>query len=105
MGPGSVAVRKIVGPHAVVLTPPRQNMTADGIIEESRVDLVVEVFARTFFDEQPLSLGAKTFEVVVPLLQDKRNPTQLVFNENNFEFGETFEHTGIAQVIEAIDRL
>src|SRR5687767_3912892 len=105
MGPGSVAVRKVVGPHAVVLTPPRENMTADGVIEESRVDLVVEVFTGKFFDEQPLPLGAKAFEVVVPLLQDKRNPAQLVFDEHNFEFRKTFEHTGIDQVIEAIDRL
>src|SRR5918995_2966472 len=105
MGPGSVAVRKIVGPHAVVLTPPREDMTANGVIEKSRVDLVVEVFAGKFFDEQPLSLGAKAFEVVVPLLQDKRNPAQLVFDEHNLQLREPFEHTGIDEVIEAIDRL
>ena len=41
IGPGRVAVREVVGPHAVVFTPPRQDMTADSIVEESGVDLVV----------------------------------------------------------------
>ena len=68
MGPSGVAMRKIIGPHAVVLTPPRQNVTADGVIEECRVDLVVEVFAGKFLDEQALALRAVAFEVIIPLL-------------------------------------
>lgn len=70
-------------------------MTADGIVEESGVDLVVEVFAREFFDGQALALGAMALEVVVPLLQNKRNPAKLIFDEDNLEFGETLEYTGI----------
>src|SRR5688572_624745 len=105
MGPSGVAVRKIVGPHAVVLPPPRENMTANRVIEESCIDLLVEVFAGTFLDEQALALGAMAFEVIVPLLQDKRDPAQLVFHKNDFKFGEAFEHAGIDQVVEAIHRL
>src|SRR5918994_895610 len=105
MGPCGVAMRKIVGPHAVVLTPPRQNMTAHGVIEERRIDLVVEVFAGKFLDEQTLAVCAKSFEVVIPLLQDKWNPAKLILDQDNLELGETFEYAGIDQVIEAIDRL
>ena len=83
IGPGRVAVREIIGPHAVVGAPPRQDMTADGVVEESGVDLVVEVFAGEFFDGQALALGAMPFEVVVPLFQDKRNPAKLVLDEDN----------------------
>jgi len=105
IGPGRVAVREIIGPHAVVGSPPRQDMAADGVVEESRVDLVVEVFTGEFLDGQALALGAMAFEVVVPLLQDKRNPAKLVLDEDDLELGETLEHTGIDQFVEAVDRL
>jgi hypothetical protein len=49
-GPGGVAVRKVVGPHAVILTPPRQDMTADGVVKERGVDLFMKVFARRLGD-------------------------------------------------------
>ena len=58
-------------------------MTADGVVEESGVDLVVEVFSWEFFDGQALALGAVAFEVVVPLLQNERNPAKLVLDEDN----------------------
>jgi hypothetical protein len=45
-------------------------VAADGVVEESGVDLVVEVFAGEFFDSQALALRAMPFEVVVPLLQN-----------------------------------
>src|SRR5262245_39532935 len=80
-------------------------MTADGVVEESRVDLVVEVFAGTFFDGQALALGAMSFEVVVPLLQDKWNPAKLVLDQDDLELRETLEHTGIDQFVETVDRL
>lgn len=80
--PGGIAVRKIVGPHAIVFAPPRQNMTADGVVKESCVDLVMKVFAWRFFDGQTFALGTVAFEVVVPLLQNKRNPAQLVFDQD-----------------------
>jgi hypothetical protein len=59
-------------------------VTADSVVEESRVDLVVEIFARALFDHQALAFGAVTFEIIVPLLQDKRNPAKLILNEDNF---------------------
>src|SRR6266852_4527024 len=80
-------------------------MTADGVVEESGVDLVVEVFAGEFFDGQALALGAMPFEVVVPLFQDKRNPAKLVLDEDDLELGETLEYAGIDQFVEAVDRL
>src|SRR5215813_2008868 len=80
-------------------------MTANGIVEKSGIDLVVEVFARDFFDGQALSLRAMPFEIIVPLLQNKRNPAKLVLDEDNLEPGETLEHTGIDQFVEAVDRL
>jgi len=73
-------VREIIGPHAVVGAPPRQDMAANRVIEESGVDLVVEVFAGKFFDGQTLPLGAMPFELVVPLFQDKRNPAKLILH-------------------------
>src|SRR5215468_8044230 len=80
-------------------------MTANGIVEKSGIDLVVEVFAGDFFDGQALSLGAMPFEVVVPLLQDKWNPAKLVLDQDDLELRETLEHTGIDQFVEAVDRL
>ncbi len=80
-------------------------MTADGVVEESGVDLVVEIFAGEFFDLQTLALGAVPFEIVVPLLQDKRNPAELVLDQDDLELGETLEDARIDQVIEAVDRL
>src|SRR5919108_2038380 len=80
-------------------------MTADGVVEESGVDLLVEVFAGELFDGEAFAIGAMTLEVIVPLFQDKRNPAKLVLDEDDFELGETLEHTGIDQVIEAVDRL
>jgi hypothetical protein len=72
-------------------------VAADGVVEESRVDLVVEIFAGQFSDGQALALGAMAFEVVVPLFQDKRNPDKLVFDEDNLHLGKTLEHTEIDQ--------
>jgi hypothetical protein len=43
-------VREVVGPHAIVGSPPGQDMTVDGVVEESGLDLVVKVFAGEFFD-------------------------------------------------------
>src|SRR5215468_2750062 len=50
IGPSRITMREVVGPHAVVGAPPRQYVAADSIVEEGGVDLVVEVFAREFFD-------------------------------------------------------
>src|SRR4029077_1953454 len=80
-------------------------MAANRVIEESGVDLVVEVFAGKFFDGQTLALGAMPFEVVVPLFQDKRNPAKLILHQDDLELGKTLEHTGIDQFVEAVDRL
>ena len=80
--PGGIAVRKIVGPHAIVFAPPRQNMSADGVVKESCVDLVMKVFAWRFFDGQTFALSAVAFEVVVPLFQNKGNSAQLVFDQD-----------------------
>src|ERR671930_303018 len=45
------------------------------------------------------------FEVVVPLLQNKRNPAKLIFDEDDLQLGKTLEHAGIDQFVEAVDRL
>src|SRR6266550_2790347 len=46
--PGRVLVRIIIGPHAIVATPPGEQPSADIVIEESRVDLPLEIFAGWF---------------------------------------------------------
>ena len=48
--PGRVLVRIVVGPHAVVAAPPGEQPPADMVIEESRVDLSLEIFAGRFID-------------------------------------------------------
>jgi hypothetical protein len=55
IGPDRIAVREVVGPHAVVGAPPGQYVPADGVVEESGVDLLVEVFAADFLDCQALA--------------------------------------------------
>jgi hypothetical protein len=76
VGPVGVAVGKGVGSHAVVGAPPRQNMPADGVVEESGVDLVVTIFAGGFSDFQTLTLTTVASEIVVPLLQQEVNSCQ-----------------------------
>lgn len=61
-------------------------MAADGVVEERGVDLAVEVFARQLFYRKVFAIGAVAFEVVVPLLQDKRNPAKFVFDQDDFQF-------------------
>jgi hypothetical protein len=69
MGPGRVAVGEVVGPHAVVGSPPRQDMAPDSVVKESGVDLAVEIFARKFFYCEAFALGSMALEVVVPLFE------------------------------------
>ena len=63
IGPDRIAVREVVGPHGVVGAPPGQYVPADGVVEESGVDLLVEVFAADFLDRQALALSAVALEV------------------------------------------
>jgi hypothetical protein len=55
--PGRIAVREVVGPHAVVFAPPRENVTADSVVEERGIYLLVEVFARWFSYGQSFAVG------------------------------------------------
>ena len=64
------------------LSVPQQDMPPDDVVE-SGVDLVVEVFAGECFDGQAFALGTIAFEVVIPLLQDKKNPAKLILDEHN----------------------
>ena len=57
IGPDRFAVREVVGPHALVGAPPGQYVPADGVVEESGVDLLVEVFAGDFLDAKPSRLA------------------------------------------------
>ena len=51
------AMWEIAGPPAVVLALPGQDVAADGVVEEGRVDLVVEVFAWAFLIIRPSRLS------------------------------------------------
>ena len=80
-------------------------MTAHAVVEEGRVNVLVEVFAgRTPED----GLGAATrvpLEVVIPLLQQEGHPPDLVFNEDQLEPGEALEDPGEDEVVERVHGL
>src|SRR5689334_17238317 len=71
MGERHVEVRIVVGPHAVLLTPPREKARAHVILEECAVHMLVEDFAWLALDRQ-LAIAPEAVEVVVPLLQHER---------------------------------
>ena len=78
-------MREVVGPHAIVGAPPRQQVAAAGVVEECCVDLTVEILAGKFFYREALALGSVALEVIVPLLQDKWNPAELVFDRDQLQ--------------------
>ena len=88
MGPGGIAVGIVTGPHAVVNAPPRQRVAANRIVEKGRVHLAMEVLARQLFEREAGAVDAVAFEVIVPLLQDKRDPANLVFQPTPASAGE-----------------
>src|SRR5215510_4560450 len=75
---------KIVGPHDVVLAPPLQVMTADRIVEEAGIDLVVDKFAWVLRDRWRILL-AEAIVIVIPLLNDPRQPAAFVFDRDDFK--------------------
>src|SRR5213594_782321 len=105
MRPGRVAVREVVGPHAVVGAPPRQYVAADGVVEESCVDLAVEVLAGKFFQREAIAVDSMALKIIVPLLQDKRNPADLVFDQDQLQSREALQRSGEDQLIQAVNRL
>ena len=68
--------------------PHHVSMAADGVVEESGVIWLWKYSLGSFLIARPARLGAVALEVVVPLLQNKRNPAKLVFDEDNFSLGE-----------------
>ena len=63
-------------------------MTADGVVEESGVDLVVKVFAGEFFDGHPLALQVSRN----PLGLVNRTETGYSLAVPEYRFTEYFEH-------------
>src|SRR5437773_7218148 len=80
--PGRVLMRIVVGPHAVVSTPPREQPPAHVIVEERRIDLRLEVFTRQFIDGQLFGVSM-TLKSFVALSESERHPADLVFNRDD----------------------
>ena len=72
-------MRIVIGPHAVVLTPPFETMPRHGVSEERPIDLTVEIFAGVFRNRRRIHT-LESVVVVIPLLQHKRHPTDLVLH-------------------------
>src|SRR6266436_8826247 len=94
-------MRKIVGPHNVVLAPPFQIMAADGIVEETGIHLVTDKLAGVFRDRWRILL-AEAVVVVVPLLNDPGQPAAFVFYRYDLEFRIPFQDAIENQLEEAV---
>ena len=77
-------MRVIVGPHAVVSAPPREQPPAHVIVEERRIDLPLEVFARQFIDGQFFGVSM-TLKGFVALSEPERHPADLVFHRDDVQ--------------------
>ncbi len=71
----------VVRPHAVVHAPPCQIVGSDGVVEKGRVNLAVEVLTGFLVDGQRRD-WTMAAEVLVPLLEDIGQPTNLIFHED-----------------------
>ena len=63
-----VEVWIIVGPHAVLLAPPREEARAHVIFEECTIDMFAEDFARLALDRHR-AIVTEAVEVIIPLLE------------------------------------
>src|SRR5580700_2807959 len=93
MREGHVEVRIIVGPHAILLTPPWEEAGAHIILKERAVDVLVEDFARLALDRQ-LAIAAEALEIVVPLLEQERQPADLAFGHQQAQLWIAVERAG-----------
>src|SRR5207247_6322535 len=71
--------RIVIGPHAVVLTPPFETMPRHGVTEKRPIDLAVEIFTGVFRNRRRIHT-LESIVIVIPLLQHKRHPTDLVLH-------------------------
>src|SRR5579885_3067441 len=88
-----IEMRIIVGPHAVLLAPPREETGTDVILEERAIDMLVEDFAWLALDRHR-AVATKPIEVVVPLLQHEGQPANLAFGQQQAQFGMAIERPG-----------
>src|SRR5215510_15073616 len=84
VGPGGIGMRKVVGPHNVVLAPPFQVVSTDRVVEEAGIDLVVDKLAWVLRDRWRVLL-AEAIVIVIPLLNDPGQPAAFVFDRDNFK--------------------
>src|ERR1044071_9126144 len=80
-------------------------MAADRVVEERRIHLAVEIFARELFDREALAIRAVALVVVVPLLEQERNPADLVLDQDDLQARETLQNAGEDQLVEAVNGL
>ena len=79
-------------------------MPAHRVVEERRVHLAVEVFARLTIDRQLVRLGEAPV-VVVPLLQVEGDPANLVLHDHDLQPREAVQHTVKDQIEERVGGL
>src|SRR5262245_65872049 len=92
---------KIVGPHDVVLAPPFKIMTADRIVEEAGIDLVVDKLTWVLRDRWRVLL-AEAVVIIIPLLNDPGHPAAFVFDGDDFELWIALENAVKNQLEETI---
>src|SRR5579862_1895851 len=82
--PGRVWVRIVIGPHAVVYAPPGEVVPTNRVVEKGRRHLLGEILARLSLDGYRVAPQV-SMEVVIPLLDVERDPSDLVFNRDQLE--------------------
>src|SRR4029434_3642809 len=102
LGPSRVAVRIVIRPHAVVLSPPLKAATRGSISEKRPIDLTVKIFARIFRNRRRI-YSLEPVVIVIPLLQHERHPSDLVFNADESKLGISLHDSKEDQFKKRID--
>src|SRR5579875_3409277 len=101
---GHIRMRIVVGPHQIVLTPPRELPRPREVLEPRAVNVLVEDLAGLTANRERLFV-AESLKVVIPLLQDERQPTALALGENEPQLRVTIERARKNEVEERVDHV
>jgi hypothetical protein len=74
-------------------------------LKKRGVDLRVEGLAREALEAHALAVRTMALEVVVPLLEQERNPPDLVLDQDDLEAREAVQYAPKDQVVERVHRL
>src|ERR1700722_20662310 len=97
-------MRVVVGPHQVIVAPPRELARAREVLEPRAVDVFGEDLARQARDSQ-IFFGPEAFEIIVPLLENERQPAAFAFCEDDAQLRMAIEAAREKEAEERVDRV